>query len=133
MASIRVVVRENDNSSDLVEDSFVTTGVQRGRVVLSSTPAARQLIVVLARSKSGMRMLTAILDLTIKGWQSVGFGSLELVGDRKYAKLRFGGSKDPQNDGQRRTTIRFKNLGVKMMTFDGEEQLMQNFVLVGVE
>ena len=54
MASIRVVVRENDNSSDLVEDSFVTTGVHRGRVVLSSTPAARQLIVVLAISKSGV-------------------------------------------------------------------------------
>ena len=67
MASIRVVVRENDNSSDLVEDSFVTTGVQRGRVVLSSTPAARQLIVVLARSKSGRGILTVTFDLTIKG------------------------------------------------------------------
>jgi hypothetical protein len=58
IARISVVVREKDNSSERVEESLVATGEQRGSVVLSSTPAARQLIVVLAMSKSGMRNMS---------------------------------------------------------------------------
>jgi hypothetical protein len=54
MARTRVVVNAKEISSPRTEESLVATGEHMGRVVLSSTPAARQLIVAFAMSKSGM-------------------------------------------------------------------------------